>query len=242
MAAKRGSGFTQQEVDSLLELLDEKLPLAKDEWDYVASRHMDRYPNTERTVDSLKRKFASLHRKKIPTGDPLIPNDVKFAKRIRIKMTERADLGDGIDDDSVNTFEDDDLEDESSTSVTATTSTIGSVTPSTSGESGATSDACVVTAPPRPLVLKRQKVETKSDSDTEFMNLFRMSILHEKERRDDELRQRELDRQIERERREEDRRERDAERAMEKERRDEDRKTNSEFMKMMMMMLAKRDN
>ena len=53
-------------------------------------------PLQNRTVDGLRRKFSSRHRKKIPTGDPLMPSDVRRPKHIRYKMTERADMG--IDD------------------------------------------------------------------------------------------------------------------------------------------------
>lgn len=73
----RGTRFSQQELDSLLELLDEQLPLCKEEWVAVLSRHEKRYPGLKRTVDSLKRTFAALHRKKMPTGDPIMPPDVQ---------------------------------------------------------------------------------------------------------------------------------------------------------------------
>ena len=94
----RGSGFGQAELDSLLDLLDEALPLCAAEWDAVVRDHQLRYPGAGRTVDSLKRKFSNLHRKKMPTGDPLMPADVRKAKHIRYKMTERSDLGDGNED------------------------------------------------------------------------------------------------------------------------------------------------
>lgn len=53
-------------------------------------------PNTSQhyqTLDSLRRKFASLHIKEIPTGDPLFPEDVHRAKHIRHKMSDQVDLG-----------------------------------------------------------------------------------------------------------------------------------------------------
>ena len=104
----RGSGFKRQEVDGLLELLDEHLPLAKEEWDHVLCLHAERYPDYNRTVDSLKRKFASLHRRKVPTGDPTISPDVEKAKRIRYSITERADIVEGnASDDVLCAFESD---------------------------------------------------------------------------------------------------------------------------------------
>jgi len=51
-----------------------------------------------RTVDSLRRKFSSLHCKKIQTGNYFTPDDFTTAKNIRISMTERADIGCGDED------------------------------------------------------------------------------------------------------------------------------------------------
>lgn len=45
------------------------------------------------TSDNIDRKFESLHRKKIPTGDPLISEEVDKAKHIRYKVTELPDIG-----------------------------------------------------------------------------------------------------------------------------------------------------
>lgn len=50
-----------------------------------------------RDVDSLRRKSASPHRKKTPTGYLLCPQSVRKAKTIRQKMTERENIGDGED-------------------------------------------------------------------------------------------------------------------------------------------------
>lgn len=52
-------------------------------------------------MDSLKRKFASLYRHKMPTRDPTIPPDVEKAKHIRYSMTERADIEEGVDSDDI---------------------------------------------------------------------------------------------------------------------------------------------
>lgn len=87
----RGSGFGQVEIDRI-GLIDRFIPLCKEEWDAVMVDHEKSFPQTSRTVDSLRRKFASIHRRKIPTGDPLIPADVKRAKKIRYRSTEKADL------------------------------------------------------------------------------------------------------------------------------------------------------
>ena len=81
----------------MLGLIDRYLPLCKDEWEFILNEHNKLFSLQNRTVDALRRKFASLHRKKMPTGDPLMPANVRRAKHIRYKMTERADMG--VNDD-----------------------------------------------------------------------------------------------------------------------------------------------
>ena len=108
-AGGRGLGFGKVELDSLLDLLEEHLPIGQMEWERVSNKHDERYPSVERTVDSLRRKFASLYRKNLPTGDPDIPREVRRAKAIRQKIIERSDIGDddNLDDDVDDAFADD---------------------------------------------------------------------------------------------------------------------------------------
>ncbi len=66
----KGITYSQEEVDNFL-----------DELERVAEIHLSRYPDQQRSVDSLKRKFKELHNKKIPTGDPLCPPAVRRCVR-----------------------------------------------------------------------------------------------------------------------------------------------------------------
>ena len=36
-----------------------------------------------RYVDSLRRKYTSIHREKVPTGDPNMPEEVRLAKKLK---------------------------------------------------------------------------------------------------------------------------------------------------------------
>lgn len=56
------------------------------------SRSQKDIPLQNRTADGLPRKSASLHSKKNPTRDPLMPADVPWAKHIRNKITDIADI------------------------------------------------------------------------------------------------------------------------------------------------------
>jgi len=91
----RGRGFTVAEIDSLLEIIDDVLPIGPNDWDRVTERHCTFYPGLGRTRESLQRKFASLYNHKKPTGDPSCPVYVRNAKHIFKRIKEAMDLSDG---------------------------------------------------------------------------------------------------------------------------------------------------
>ena len=62
---------TKDWVLHMLYIMEEILPIGQDEWDEVVSRHSIGFPG--RDIDSIRRKYATLHRKSIPTGDPSMP-------------------------------------------------------------------------------------------------------------------------------------------------------------------------
>ena len=63
---KPGAGnYSKDEVMNLLGIMDEILPIGQEEWETVVERHSKDYPG--RDVDSVRRKFATMHRKEIPT-------------------------------------------------------------------------------------------------------------------------------------------------------------------------------
>jgi hypothetical protein len=76
--------------------MHEHMPIGGDEWDLVLEQHSIPYPGRE--VDSLRRKFAQLHRVKTPTGDPRCPQEVKLAKCIKYIISSCADIGDGMEE------------------------------------------------------------------------------------------------------------------------------------------------
>ena len=80
----------------LLNAMFEVLPIGPEEWEEVQSRHSARYQG--RSVESLRRKYQELHRKDVPTGDPHCPADVKLAKRVKYAIGDKAELGGGEED------------------------------------------------------------------------------------------------------------------------------------------------
>ncbi|KAI2492949.1 hypothetical protein MHU86_21588 [Fragilaria crotonensis] len=91
----RGMGFSQQELFALLGIIEEHLPVAQDDWDLIIADHATMYPDSHRTSESLRQKFVSLYRKKVPTGDPKCPPDVWRAKFIIDQIQESVNLSEG---------------------------------------------------------------------------------------------------------------------------------------------------
>ena len=55
--------------------------------------HEKDFPRRE--VDALKKKFSMIHRRKAPTGNPIVPQEVQLAKRCKKMIGDRALLGGG---------------------------------------------------------------------------------------------------------------------------------------------------
>lgn len=64
----RGGGFTALEVVSLLDVLQRAQPIGGEEWEVVTQEHNKQFPESNRTMDSICRNFATLHRKKNQLG------------------------------------------------------------------------------------------------------------------------------------------------------------------------------
>ena len=109
----RASGSRNFGLDKLhfmLDYLEKILPIGPDEWEQVMQHHNHAYPKPGRDVYAIRRKYMTLQRKTIPTGDPTCPPEVKQAKRIKYKLGQKADLGDATEPfDLENGFEDSSL-------------------------------------------------------------------------------------------------------------------------------------
>lgn len=238
----RGSGFCQIEVDRMLDAIERYLPLCREEWDAVLKLHEHQFKDSIRTTDSLKRKFSSMHRKKMPTGDPLMTDDVRRAKHIRYKMTDRADMGVAEDaDEVVESFmpcSKDTQETESETLHVEAPSTESDdfgdvqsvVAPIVIPDSPET-----ITPSPRPLINRRSGGSQRHDDSADIFAIMKANMVQEQERREEEAKRREEDRNDERIRREDERRE-------EKLRREYDTIRHDKFMEMMMMVMTQQNS
>ena len=93
---RAGAGnYTREEQIHFLNIMERILPMGPEEWDQVQLEHEAVYPG--RDVDSIRRRYNRLHRKKIPTGDPTMPPEVRQAKRVKYKLGDKSNLGQYID-------------------------------------------------------------------------------------------------------------------------------------------------
>eukprot|EP00536_Pseudo-nitzschia_multiseries_P004979 jgi/Psemu1/11415/gm1.11415_g len=80
-----GKNYSRSEVLELLHTLKAILPVGPKEWAQVAQIHNDNFPDTDRSVPNLCRKYNDLYQhNKVPTGDPNCPEEVKLVKRVII--------------------------------------------------------------------------------------------------------------------------------------------------------------
>ncbi len=56
----RGNEYSAKETEILLDLLEKYEPIGSVEWEHVQCLHNNRFPNMDRTVESIRRKFSEL--------------------------------------------------------------------------------------------------------------------------------------------------------------------------------------
>jgi len=95
---KRGVKFTIAELESLLDVINENVPIGIPDWERVWDKHDSTFPKKERTVELLKRKFQGLARHEIPTGDPACPPHIRNAEGIYRKIVLAIDGSTGGSD------------------------------------------------------------------------------------------------------------------------------------------------
>ncbi|EGZ13514.1 hypothetical protein PHYSODRAFT_400980, partial [Phytophthora sojae] len=82
------------DVDCLLLLIENELPLGRDEWERLAASYNANRPRgaPERDFESLRRKFKVLYSTRKPTGTPNMPPHVKKAKEVKLAIDEKANV------------------------------------------------------------------------------------------------------------------------------------------------------
>jgi hypothetical protein len=84
--------FKDKELQTLMDICDDILPMGKGPWETVAHRYNQVYPERSRNEKSLRNQFNSWANKKPPTGDPDCPHFVRLAKLIVKKTKQKAEV------------------------------------------------------------------------------------------------------------------------------------------------------
>lgn len=90
------TNYSRDELLHLFGVMERILPIGPEEWEQVVQEHSAVYSG--RDVDSIRRKYTSLHRKQVPTGSPHMTPEIHAAKRIKYKIGDKADVGGGDDE------------------------------------------------------------------------------------------------------------------------------------------------
>ena len=76
--------------------LESVLPIGGDQWERIEELHRERFADRQRDKLSLRKQFHKLANKKIPTGDPNCPEDVRMAKHVMRMIQIAADAQEDI--------------------------------------------------------------------------------------------------------------------------------------------------
>ena len=123
---KTGKGFTKAKTTTLLETIEQILPIDAEAWNEVHGVFSSKH--TTHGVEGLKRKFNKLANKPVPTGNPNMPEDVKLAKSIKSKLFCRS----GVTNLSEEDEEDEEEEEEEEVNDDNITETVNDNIPSQS--------------------------------------------------------------------------------------------------------------
>lgn len=96
---RRGNKFHNPEIFNFLHITEDIVPISGEEWEEVETEHMIEYAENNKTGASLRRKFMELYNKKVPTGDPNMPDTVRLGKKIHSKIEEKSDAAINVDVD-----------------------------------------------------------------------------------------------------------------------------------------------
>ncbi|KAE9291567.1 hypothetical protein PR003_g24997 [Phytophthora rubi] len=94
------------DVTRLLALVEEYLPLGKDEWERLTVAYNTTRSRgwVERDLDSLRRKFKTLYSARKPTGTAEMPPHIKKSKLLKLAIDDKAnviEMDDDADEDQV---------------------------------------------------------------------------------------------------------------------------------------------
>ena len=89
--------YSDVELESLMELIVEILPIDSEQWNTVVTKHAVDWPY-ERTKKSIRNKYNAIKKKRSSTGNPNMPRYVKLARKAHYLIGKKANIGTGKED------------------------------------------------------------------------------------------------------------------------------------------------
>jgi hypothetical protein len=84
--------YKNEEIETLLQLMEKCLPVGNQEWEYVETESTSTHFRPLQDITSLQKKFNMLVMKKIPTGNPTCPPFVQCAKKIFNALVNKCNI------------------------------------------------------------------------------------------------------------------------------------------------------
>ena len=84
-----GQRFTQAETNTLLDLIEDMMPMGPEQWESIRDQFNEAHPKPGREAEGLKKRFATLWKKNTPTGNPHCPPEVRRAKQLKMSTHYR---------------------------------------------------------------------------------------------------------------------------------------------------------
>ena len=97
------TNYTKEEMQTLLDLMEQILPIGKEELMQVTDEFNPCFPQRPCEVQQIHRKFNKLHSKQAPTGNPYVLEEVARAKYIHAEIGKKSQIGDGKEDYDIET-------------------------------------------------------------------------------------------------------------------------------------------
>ncbi|VEU37542.1 unnamed protein product [Pseudo-nitzschia multistriata] len=89
--------YSEEELEDLMEVIVEELPIDSEQWNTVVARHAVKYP-FDRSKKSIRNKYNAIKKKRSSTGNPNMPRYVMLARRAHYLIGRKANLGTGEED------------------------------------------------------------------------------------------------------------------------------------------------
>ena len=91
----RGTNFSNSEIDILLNIINDVLPIGTEEWKEVETLHRQNDPQHDRSRETVNGKFRQLYSTRPDTGNRTIPEAVWKAKNILEDIKSKQNVSDG---------------------------------------------------------------------------------------------------------------------------------------------------